>query len=62
MNLRSVKMFNDTGKYWATNRGWISNKFAVKNNPSHFLNAYKKKPQLNKTTIVNNNDKISLDN
>lgn len=55
-------MFNDTGKYWATNRGWISNKFAVKNNPSHFLNAYKKKPQINKTTILNNNDKISLDN
>lgn len=37
-------MFTNTGKYWATNRGWISNKFSVKNSPSHFLNAYKKKP------------------
>lgn len=36
-------MSADAYKYWASNRGWISTKFAVKNPVSHFLNLYKKK-------------------
>lgn len=48
------KMSTDTYKYWATNRGWISTKFAVRNPVSHFLNVYKKKNHQNNPSIKNN--------
>lgn len=51
-------MLNGTPNFWTANRGWISNKFSVKNSPSHFLNAYKKKSQTNKTPNSKNYDKL----